>query len=92
MAIVSNKRLEFSKEENNSYSTAKLFFQNGLGIYVIDWESEYEVIPVIGSESNNKPAEEFDEYGNLYTCSIKKDEHGIENLMNRISQIENYSF
>lgn len=82
-------QLVFIQKENSHIKEAARFFSNGLGAFILDYGNNlYEIIPVIGNAQNNKPAEEFEEIGNLYTCTV----NSIDDVFKRLKEIESFHF
>lgn len=81
-------QLVFIQKENSHIKEAARFFSNGLGAFILDYGNNlYEIIPVIGNAQNNKPAEEFEEIGNLYTCTV----NSIDDVFKRLKEIESFT-
>lgn len=74
---------------SSGHSEGKVFYPNGLGAFIIEWGSNsYEIIPVIGTEENHRVAEEYDEFGNLYTCTVTSEKE----MLDRLEEIKELSF
>lgn len=82
-----NNTLVFIQKSNSHIRESAVFFPNGLGAFILDFQNgEYEIIPVIGNAENNKPVDDLENTGNLYSCVVKS----LAAVYRRLDEIESF--